>query len=209
MTGTSITIEVDSQPVRQALGAVVAAGGDLLPLFDAIGAAMVTSTQNRFLAQAGPGGVPWPKFAPATLKRMPKRRQPPLLLRDTLRLYNSLTFEADDGSVQWGTNVIYAALHQFGGDVKHPERQASATFRFAEEGAATAKDGRRVGSRLRFARANTRAKSRHTKSFTVPEHSVRIPARPYLGVDQADEAEILATIADFLEQRGTGIEGTP
>jgi phage gpG-like protein len=174
---------------------------------EAIGAALLFSAQRRFETQSGPDGPPWAPFAPSTLKSMPARRKPPWLLRDTNRLYSSLTYVADAGAVEVGTNVVYAAPHQFGGDIPIPERQATATFRIATQGAATAADGRRVGSKLRFAKASTRAKSAHTKTFTVPAHTIRIPARPYLGISADDQAEILAIIGDDLAP--AGVEGAP
>lgn len=208
MSGTSIRIEVADAEVAAGIQRLVDTGRDLRPAFDAIGAALLFSTQNRFQAQAGPDGQPWAPFAASTRKRMPESRQPGVLLRDRGRLYGSLTFAADGGGVEVGTNVVYAAIHQFGGDIVRPERKGSATFIVASEGAATAKDGRRVGSRLRFARASTRAKSKHTKAFTVPAHTIRIPARPYLGISEADKAEILAILADALGQ-GAGVEARP
>ncbi len=209
MACTSITIDVTTRQIREGLQKAADTGRDTAPLMEAIGQAMVTSTQARFEAEAGPGGAPWSKLAASTVKRMSKRRQLARILRDTSRLYSSLTFEAASGEVTVGTNVIYGAIHQFGGEIQMPERQGSAFFRIANEGAATARDGRRVGSRLRFAKANSRAKSKHQKEFAVPAHSVRIPARPYLGIDQADEQEILATTGDFLKQAVPDIEGAP
>lgn len=202
MSGTSIKIEVADAEIATALKGLIAASGDLLPVFEDIGAALLFSSQRRFEAQAGPDGQPWAPFARSTLKRMPVRRKPPQLLRDRGRLYSSLTFAADTGAVEIGTNLAYAAIHQFGGDIPIPERQGSATFIIAAKGAGKAKDGRRVGSRLRFARANTRAKSKHTKEFTVPAYSISIPARPYLGISEGDKAEILAIITDHLGQAG-------
>ncbi|MEW9304716.1 phage virion morphogenesis protein [Labrys neptuniae] len=208
MAGTSITIDVDSKPVRDGLKAAADTGRDLSPLMDAIGQAVLTSTQMRFEAQAGPGRAKWAPFAASTLKRMPKRRTPAQLLRDSGRLYSSLTFEAGTDQVVVGTNVVYAGIHQLGGDIVKPEREGSATFIYAKEGAGRTKDGKRVGSKLRFAKASTRAKSKHTRDFTVPEHTIHIPARPYLGVDKDDELEILGTITDFLKGKA-GFEGTP
>lgn len=202
MSGTSIRIEVDDAEIAAGLRRLTEAGQDLGPAMAAIGGALLFSTQRRFETKSGPDGGAWAPFAPSTLKRMPDRRKPPELLRDRGRLYSSLTFAADDGAVEVGTNIVYGAIHQFGGDIVMPERQGSATFVAVREGAATAKDGRRVGSKLRFARASTRAKSKQTKTFAVPTHTVRIPARPYLGVSEGDKVEILAILEHHLTEGG-------
>lgn len=207
MSGASIRITVDDAEIAAGLQRLADTGADLRPALDAIGAALVTSTQQRFEAQRGPDGEAWAPFAPSTLRRMSDRRKPPQLLRDTTRLYRSIVHQVGDDAVEVGTNVVDAGIHQFGGEISMPERQGSATFQTVREGAGRAADGRRVGSRLRFARANTRAKSRHTKTFTVPAHSVRIPARPYLGVSDDDRTEILAILADELIRAGA--EGRP
>lgn len=208
MAGASIRIEVDDHDIAAGLARLVEAGADLAPAMDAIGAALLYSTQRRFEAQAKPDGGAWAPFAPSTLKRMPARRQPAQLLRDRGRLYGSLTFLADQGGVEVGTNLAYAGIHQFGGEIPRPEREGSATFVVATQGAGRGKGGKRVGSRLRFGKASTRAKSKHTRAFTVPAHTIRIPARPYLGVSEADKAEILAILADHLTG-SAGAEATP
>lgn len=208
MSGASIRIEVADAEIAAAMQRLADTGRDMRPAFEDIGGALLFSTQNRFQAQSGPEGQPWAPFAPSTRRRMPESRRPGVLLRDRGRLYSSLTFAAETDAVEVGTNVVYAGIHQFGGEIVQPERQGSATFIIANKGAATAKDGRRVGSRLRFARASTRAKSKHTKSFNVPSYSIHMPARPYLGVNDADRAEILA-ILDSHIAGNSAAEGAP
>lgn len=200
MAGARLTIRVDDAALKRGLKALAAAGADLTPAMEDIGAALLFATQRRFEAEAGPGDAPWAPFAASTLARMSPRRQPPHLLRDTLRLYGSLTYLADSAAVQVGTNVIYGGIHQFGGDVHIGPHQRTATFRIASQGAGRTADGRRVGSRLRFAKASTRAKSAHQRGFSVGPHSVHIPARPYLGFDDADQATVLTILADHLQQ---------
>ena len=207
--GAAITIEVDDAPIRAALNAFAERGGDLSAVMADLGAAMLTSTQQRFEAQAAPGGEKWAPFAPSTLKRMPlRRRANPFLLRDKANLYSSIHADTGDAFAEVGSNLAYAAIHQFGGTVKIPEREQTATFIIVPKGAATTKDGRRVGSRLRFAKASTRSKTRHERTFKAGGHSVTIPARPYLGIDDADRTEILAIIEDHF--RGLpGVEAAP
>ena len=208
MSGASIRIEVDDAEIAAGLGRLVQAGADLAPAMAAIADALLFSTQRRFETERGPDGLAWAPVAPSTRRRMPATRMPARLLRDTGRLAASLITATDASSAEVGTNVLYAGIHQLGGQIAMPERRGSATFRLAGEGAGRAKDGRRVGSRLRFARASTRAKSKHTRDYTVPAHAIRIPARPYLGVSEADKAEILAILADHLVRQG-GAEGAP
>lgn len=76
-------------------------------LFDTLGSYGVSSTQQRFLDQKDPDGETW---------KATKRGGD--ILRKDDRLFNSLDYKASENSAEWGTNVIYAAIHQFGGIIK-------------------------------------------------------------------------------------------
>lgn len=67
----------------------------------------VSSTQQRFLDERSPDGRSWKKTGRGGN-----------ILRKTPRLFPSIDGRATDKSAEWGTNVIYAAIHQFGGIIK-------------------------------------------------------------------------------------------
>jgi phage virion morphogenesis protein len=213
MVTAGARVKVEDAEIRRAFRRAIDAGADPRALLDDVGAYAVASTQRRFEAEAGPGGVKWAPFARSTLRRMsPRRRASPRLLRDTVRLYSSLVHQVLGDTLLVGTNLEYAAIHQFGGEVKQPARTQTATFRLAQQGAGRKfdEDGNvvRYGSRLRFAKASTRAKSRQEKTFDVGARTISIPARPYLGLDDADRAEILSIAEDHYAQ-AVGAEARP
>ena len=121
MVGVSRPIRVDDGPVRALFDRLVELDAEIgAPRgpFDAIGAAMVAATQLRFDRGVGPDGQPW----------LPSRRVTEGGKRDdgtwknrTLaksgHLKGSLTHAVSGDQVAWGTNVIYAAIHQFGGEI--------------------------------------------------------------------------------------------
>lgn len=198
---TGITLTVDDKDILAAVDKLAKLSGDLSPAMADIAGYGVTSTQQRFEAEAGPDGTPWTPFARSTLRSMPARRRAnPKLLRDRVSpgLYSSVTGYSDEASAEWGSNLAYAAIHQLSGTVNVPEQTREMTFVTVKQGAGKAKneDGtfRRVGSKLRFAKASSRAKTRETKTVTIPAHQVHIPARPYLGISEPDKAEILAIL---------------
>lgn len=157
----SVSIEITATGnAVAALAAAAAKLSDLTPLMDEIGRELVTSTRQRFEQEEGPDGSPWPKSARALV-------QGGQTLRDTGMLYRSITHRAEPQTVRVGTNLIYAAIHQFGGTIR----------------AKTAK-----GLRFRPAGGN---------GF-VSVKSVRIPARPYLGLSAADGREVEAIAGDFM-----------
>ena len=108
MTGVGIKVSVDDAVVRRALDGLQARGEDLTPAMDEIGAALVSSVLDRFERGADPDGTPW-----TPLRRALEQGGQTLI--DSGRLRGSITHVAASDRVTVGTNVIYAAIHQFGG----------------------------------------------------------------------------------------------
>ena len=129
-------------------------------LMDRIGSYGVSSTQERFLQERGPDGQGWTPSARAQAKGGKT-------LRDSARLFQSLTHEADAGSAAWGSNLVYAGIHQFGGTIRP-----------------------RNAKRLAF----------RTVNGFVTAARVTMPARPYLGLDAQDRAEIGIIAREWIAQ---------
>lgn len=94
--------------------------GDLTPVMDAVGALLVAGTERRFDTQRAPDGTPWPPSIRAQLVSGQT-------LTDTARLRGSITHEAFRDRVEVGTNVVYAAPHQFGATIR-PKSAKALTF---------------------------------------------------------------------------------
>jgi phage virion morphogenesis protein len=137
-------MQEDFGPALRALSQRTHRLGDAL---DTIGGALVASTQQRFLDEQTPTGSGWDGHSPATEA---KRGEGADILRDHNHLFDSLDEKVAGSDVAIGTNMVYARIHQLGG-------QAG------------------------------------------PGKKVTIPARPYLGISEADRTEIRAVITDFLE----------
>ena len=95
------------------------------------------------------------------------------ILQKTGRLRNSITEASDNDSARVGTNVAYAAIHNFGGQTaahmiypRHKKALAWAT------GAYPVKSVKHPGS--------------------------RIPARPFMQLTPQDEHELVETVSDYL-----------
>lgn len=84
-------------------------------VFSAIGEALKISTTDRFKNQTDPDGRPWEPLNAkyAAWKRAFHGTDKILKLRGYLR--NTLRYQATDASVAIGSNRIYSAIHQFGG----------------------------------------------------------------------------------------------
>lgn len=108
MTGIGVRFDIKRDEVSPVLAALLARGDDLTPVHRDIGASMLFATQRRFELEEDPEGNPWPK----SIRAMAEGGT---TLRDSNRLYSSLSFNASKSGVEWGTDVIYGAIHQDGG----------------------------------------------------------------------------------------------
>jgi phage virion morphogenesis protein len=137
-----------------------------------IGQTLVAATDLAFRSQKDPWGQAWKPLAASTLRgrRKGKGSGSDKILRDTGRLSNSITYRAERASVQVGTNVIYAAIHQFGGSIDVAARNATVYFR---QNKRTGEEGNR------FVR---KSKSNFAQDVTIGAHKITIPARPFLPV---------------------------
>lgn len=108
------TITIDDARLQQTFRALVEMGEDPAPVLQEIGDAMVRNVKARFVDERGPGGVPW--IPSLRVKANPGART----LWQTPRLAESFTaaVAADGRAVEWGTNVIYAGVHQFGATIR-------------------------------------------------------------------------------------------
>lgn len=166
MAGAQIRVELDGlEPSIAAVAAAAARLQDPAPLWDEIGLSLVTSTQMRFERGVTPAGNPWPPSIRVQLGQGSGKT-----LIESGRLMQSITHDADAGGVSVGTNVIYAAVHQFG-DIIMAKNAAALHFKLG--------------------------------GVDVFVDSVEIPARPFLGVDQADQDEMIKIAADYILPEAT------
>jgi phage virion morphogenesis protein len=97
-------------------------GADWLPMLDAVGAIVVSQTQARIEAGGpGPDGSRWDEWSSRYSRT---RHGNQSLLRGSGDLLTSITSNATHDAVAVGSNVRYAATHQYG-DAKRgiPQRQ--------------------------------------------------------------------------------------
>lgn len=117
MAGTSLRIDLSGLTAgRDAVARVLGRLGDTYPLMDEIGSAVALWTDLRFEREQDPQGRKWRPLAPATLKsRRRGRGSRVAILQDSGRLRQSITHKATARRARVGSNLVYAAIHQFGG----------------------------------------------------------------------------------------------
>ncbi len=108
-----IEIKVTDENVVAAFNRLIALGEDMEPVMRDIAGILQDAVEQNFEEQGRPK---WESLGAATLKLKAKRgKTTPKILQDTGRLAASITARYDADSATVGTNVLYAAIHQFGG----------------------------------------------------------------------------------------------
>ncbi len=157
---TSARIEFDDRLIVSRIRALIAFGKNPTPAMRDIASYGEASTRERFSTQIGPDGQRWKPSLRAQL------RGGKTLTKDG-HLGDSITHNFDSKSAEWGTNRIYARIHQFGGVI---EPKAKPSLRFQLAGGAF-----------------------------VSTKKVTMPARPFVGINAADENEILNLLQARIE----------
>lgn len=117
---SGIGIEVSAEGAEQ-----LAAGLSLLlgrvrdprPALEEMGAAVLFTTRRRIEKETDPDGRAWPAL----------KSRAGAALRLSNRLYSSYTYLVERHGVRVGSNMIYAALHHFGGIIV-PKNAAALVF---------------------------------------------------------------------------------
>lgn len=170
MTGARVTYDVDDTAIRAALGSALDAVSNPKPMLDEIGARLELSVARRFETETGPTGAAWTPSRRAA-------REGGKTLTETGRLNRSITRAVREREVLVGTNLVYAAIHQFGGEIK----QAARTQRlFIDDDR-----GEFVSGRAR------RGGPQRIVDAALPARTIQFPARPFLGVSDDDRSAII------------------
>lgn len=104
-----LTATLDAEQAKATLTALKGRMKNMTPVMKTVGQIIRTSIQKNFEQGGRPEG--WIRLSPATVAK--KRRD--IKLIDTGRLKRSINVKASSDKVIVGTNVIYAAIHHFGG----------------------------------------------------------------------------------------------
>ncbi len=101
---------IDDRAVVRAFDQLTRLMPNTRPVMAAIGTHLVASTHMRFVTQKDPEGQPWHILNPDYAEGKRNTR----ILTESGRLRDSINSRPGNDHVLVGTNVIYAAPHQFG-----------------------------------------------------------------------------------------------
>lgn len=186
MTGIQLTVDLSQDEGRAALRALIGRMEDKLPFYKAVGERLLVSTKSNFEKQAAPDGTPWQTLSRRRIKQREAQKLTPIhILRARGYLAGSINYNVDAGQVEIGSPVEYAGIHQLGGVIQQAARAAKIYRKRGEDGS--------IGRRF-----VKKSEADVVTDVTIPARSIRIPARPFLGISATDEIGILEDAEDWL-----------
>lgn len=116
MAGAFLQVEIRDEEVRDMLTRLMSRVGDLTPVMRDIGEVVQESVQRNFEEHRAPDGSAWQPLAESTKKQRKKlgRDEDDILILNRI-LMGSIHPKAEKDRVVVGTDIVYAAIHQFGG----------------------------------------------------------------------------------------------
>lgn len=190
-----IKISIPDEALRAALGRLIASLTDMTPTMRDLSEIMIDASARAFDNTSDPTtGKPWqPLSAARQRQRAHKGRSIANVLQDSGLLVGSIARPSGPGAVREigpdhalvGTDVPYAAIHQFGGTIKR--EAAPMTVRL-----------RKKNGRIQFAK--TKHKRVRIVDTVHKAYTITIPARPFIGVSQTDIQDMLDTITRNLQK---------
>lgn len=180
-----ISVRIDDREVNKVMERLMRKASDMSPAMREISGDMIDAVQENFARQGRP--LRWKQSRRA-------KKQGGQTLQDTNRLYRSIMPRYDATSAMVGTNVRYAAIHHFGGKIRHPARDRILHFSQVKRGKMTSG---RPGTGDRFARAG---KAHYAMKVSGKAYEVDMPARPFMQLEDSDTRRILDRMQRYLEK---------
>ncbi len=161
-----ITVRIENDEISGKLKEMQERGSDLRPVLSLISEDMYDAVMENFETE---GHGNWPRLAASTLRQLRKKGKAggKMLNRSAGGLKSSIQASSDDNMAVVGTNKIYAAIHQFGGDIDIPGRPI--LFKKYTRG--------KNKGRTLFANEKNAQFGKMSRPGTI-----HIPARPYLAM---------------------------
>lgn len=114
MAASFVSVDVTGgSSIANALNRLIKNTADTSPALREIGEHLLESTQQRFKEMETPDGEAWEELAPGTIK---KKKRVDRILTESGTLADTLNYQLGNDQLLFGSNMEYAATHQFGRD---------------------------------------------------------------------------------------------
>lgn len=191
-----VTITINDAVLQGVIDRMLERMSDLSPVMDSVGKYLARANYDRFETQRSPEGVPWEPLKPETVKRKGIDK----ILMETSQMRGTIAHQPGRDHVIVGTVVAYAAIHQFGGDItRHAQSRVVRLRTINKKGDLLRQTG--YPNLAVFARtAGDDPHKRYTeRRATIPQYTITMPARPFLGVSRAEMDHIIGIISGWMQ----------
>lgn len=137
------------------------------PLMKTLAHAMWDAVEENFAQQGRPAWMGWKS------NEYWKKRRGGKILQLSGRLASSIMPYSDSDSATVGTNVVYAAIHNFGGVIDIPARSQRAYYKVDKSGNFNHKFSKK-------------SKANYSEWHTIPAYQINMPRREFLRLTETD-----------------------
>ena len=117
-----ISVEIDMAELQQIIGQAVAQLNHPQLLFKQVGETLIKIHRDRFARQVSPDGQPWAPLSAWYQDQKSQNQDNILTLRG--HLSQTLSYNTTQDGLEFGSNRVYAAIHQFGGTIRPQNAKA-------------------------------------------------------------------------------------
>jgi len=186
-------IEIETRyldKIQELMGQMIQQGKDMRPLMRRVAGDMHDAVEENFEHQGREPGWQSLSTAYARYKAKKKKSGKSRILEFSGRLRSSITEYSDATSAVVGTNLRYAAIHQFGGTIDINSHSRRLTLKKYKRG--------RLKGKTRFVKDKKYVGQRYNLNLTIQAYKVQMPARPFLKLTEIDiQNTILRRFKDY------------
>ncbi len=204
-----VSITVDTGNMSALLNRVSHIGEDMSDPMRKAGILILKRAMDHFTQEMGPpwSGGKWKALSKATerSRRKGRKNRGNKILQDSARLRNSVSpaqkdgniFRLENTSVEVGTNVEYAAIHQYGGVIYCKPRDITVFLRTTRSGGLKSQKG--YPNLAVFAKRSHKLQTGSITSRTG-YYKIVIPARPFLWLSEEDEEAVADIFSGWIQK---------
>ncbi|MBU9377375.1 phage virion morphogenesis protein [Burkholderia multivorans] len=189
-----VEIEIDDSRYAATMARVRALMQDASPVTALIAGLMADSVEENFAQQGRPK---WLGLSPKTLKRRREEAGTGKILQRSGRLASSITPAHDAKTARVGTNVVYAAIHQFGGTIQRHPMSGYVRLRKDRNGMIMRQADH---PHLAVFAKNSHKRVKIVKWTRSQGWTIKIPARPFFALTESDNIGIESEVTTYLRR---------
>jgi len=176
-------VTIDDRAFKQHQAERIARARDLTPVMQVIQQKIMTETDMNFRREQSPEGIGWEKSERAK-KQNGKTLQHKGILRASISTGRKFNInKVDKQSVQVGTNLPYAPIHQYGGSINRNAQSRYVNFKISKSG------------NWRFAK---KKKANFQRGVTYKAYTISMPQRRFIGITPKMSKEFNERITRYI-----------